>query len=428
MRPQRMLRLPGLLTLLLLCGSASSQALSLPPGELVGSWSAISFEPADAAGPPRDVLEHGGAVWLTIDANETYVVTTQNPGQSTREAETGRVRVVSPATIEFQGFGAADWQSFTFSVAGDTLTLAGHMPLDLDGDGQQEPTWVEACFARRTPMTGEGDGVAGAWVRSAGRVRTYRMHVPPALAAGERAPLVLLFHGFPSSGRDAQHFMGFDSVADARGFIAVYPDGAAGSWGVGCDCTEADASGVDDVMLVGSLIGQLERERLVDVSRIYAVGYSQGAMFSHRLACDLSDRLTAVAAVAGEMPRLVSARCAPTRPISIVMLHGTADRSVPWQGGPQLLSVPDTAERWAQLNGCVGKAVEPLPDPADDGTTVTRESHSSCAAGVETILYAIHGGGHTWPGSPAAFPDEYGPMTRDISASEVIGELFARHR
>jgi len=417
----------GSAAFLLLCGAATAQAQSLPLGDLVGSWRAVSFEVSDPAGQPMDLLAIGGALWLTIDANQTYVVTTQHPGDPLREAGTGAVRVVSTATIEFQGFGAVDWQSFTFSVAGDSLTLSGQMSLDLDGSGRHEPTHVEIGLARQPAMTGEGDGVAGAWVRSAGRVRTYRMHVPPTLVAGERAPLVLLFHGAPSNGRDAQMFMGFDAVADARGFIAVYPNGIAGSWGVGCDCTEADARGIDDVLLVRSLIEQLEREGLVDGSRVHAVGYSQGAMFSHRLACDLSDRLAAVAAVAGEMPRLVSARCAPTRPLSIVMLHGTADRNVPWEGGRYLLSVPETADRWGELNGCAGKAVEPLPDLADDGTTVTRESYPSCAAGVETVLYKIHGGGHTWPGSPLVFPDYYGPMTRDISASEVIGELFARH-
>ena len=181
------------------------------------------------------------------------------------------------------------------------------------------------------------------------------------------------------------------------------------------------------MLLVRSLIGQLARDRPVDASRVYAVGYSQGAMFSHRLACDLSDRLAAVAAVAGQLPRLVSSRCAPIRPISLLMFHGTADPNVPWQGGLHLLSTPQTAERWAELNGCAGKAVDPLPDPAVDGTTVTRESYANCARDVETVLYTIHNGGHTWPGSPLVFPDHYGPMTRDISASELIGELFSRH-
>jgi polyhydroxybutyrate depolymerase len=157
------------------------------------------------------------------------------------------------------------------------------------------------------------------------------------------------------------------------------------------------------------------------------VGYSQGAMFSHRLACDLADRLAAVATVAGGMPQLVSSTCSPLRPTSMVMFHGTADRSVPWGGGRQLLSVPATADRWAELNGCAGKTIEPLPNLADDRTTVVREAYSNCAAGAETVLYKIHNGGHTWPGSPLVFPDQYGAMTRDISASEVIGELFSRH-
>jgi polyhydroxybutyrate depolymerase len=150
-------------------------------------------------------------------------------------------------------------------------------------------------------------------------------------------------------------------------------------------------------------------------------------MFTHRLACELSDHVAGVAAVAGGMARLVSSACSPERPLSMVMFHGTEDESVPWWGSRSFVSVPGTADRWAQLNGCAGKAVEPLPDLEDDGTTVTRETHSNCAAGTETVLYKIHEGGHTWPGSPLVFNSRYGNMTRDISASEVIGELFSRH-
>lgn len=400
-------------------------AQDLPLGGLVGSWTAASFLVDVGAGAPVDAVERGGAVWLTIDPDGSCVTTTQNPGEAVREAETGFVRVVSAATIQFGNAG--EGPQLTFVLAGDTLTLTGVMLLDIHGDGVRQPTQVEVRLVRQAAQTNEGDGVPGAWVRSGGQVRTYRMHVPASLPPGTATPLLLFFHGYQSSAREVQAMAGLDRVADERGFATVYPAGIEASWAIGCGgCTPADARGVDDVALVRTLVAQLGRARTVDRGRVYAGGYSQGGMFSHRLACELADQVAAVASVAGGMTRAVSPRCAPARPLPIALFHGTADPNVPWEGGPFLLSVPETLERWAALNGCAGKAVEPLPDPVPDGTTVRRETCTGCAAG--TVLYAIEGGGHTWPGYPTDFPLIYGRTTHDISAADLIGEFFSRQR
>jgi polyhydroxybutyrate depolymerase len=253
------------------------------------------------------------------------------------------------------------------------------------------------------------------------------MHVPASLASYTAAPLLLFFHGYQSSAREVQAMAGLDRVADERGFATVYPEGIEASWAIGCGgCTPADARGVDDVALVRTLVAQLGRGRAVDRGRVYAGGYSQGGMLSHRLACELADQVAAVASVAGGITRAVSPRCAPARPLPIALFHGTADPNVPWEGGPFLLSVPETLARWAALNGCAGKAIEPLPDPVPDGTTVRRETCTGCAA--DTVLYAIEGGGHTWPGYPTDFPPIYGRTTHDISAADLIGEFLSRQR
>ena len=62
-------------------------------------------------------------------------------------------------------------------------------------------------------------------------------------------------------------------------------------------------------------------------------GVSNGAKMSLRLGCELTDRITAIAPVIGSMPESLVSGCAPTRPIPILMINGTDDPLVPWEGG-----------------------------------------------------------------------------------------------
>jgi polyhydroxybutyrate depolymerase len=278
------------------------------------------------------------------------------------------------------------------------------------------------------PQLGEGDTRGS--LSSGGFDRTYVLHVPPGHDPTQPAPLAIFFHGFGGSGLGFKSFITVHTLSDARGWLTVFPDGVQGSWAAGCDCTTADSAGVDDIGFVLDLISSLGQEMAIDESRIYAAGFSQGALMVHHLACELADRIAGVASVGATMLPEVAERCAPARPVPLVFIQGTADPTFPFNGVENLLlSFPATVEKWVALNGCDASAVtrELLPDVVDDGTRVQIESYPICDGGSEIISYIIDRGGHTWPSSTPALPDRFGPTSRDISASEVIVEFFARH-
>lgn len=142
--------------------------------------------------------------------------------------------------------------------------------------------------------------------------RTFRVHVPPSYDATAATPVVLMFHGGFGSGRQLETSSGMSTIADREGFIAVYPDGTGGvrTWNGGACCNPAARDGVDDVGFVDALLDHLESELCVDPARVFSSGMSNGAILSHRLACELSERIAAIAPVAGT----IGVECAPTRP------------------------------------------------------------------------------------------------------------------
>jgi polyhydroxybutyrate depolymerase len=149
---------------------------------------------------------------------------------------------------------------------------------------------------------------------------------------------------------------------------------------------------------------------------------------AHRLACELPDKIAAIAAVAGAMAPEVAERCEPGRPVSVLAIHGTADRLVKSgdedeSGDEQPGSVAATVKKWVELNGCPA-----APATAKLGEDVTRETFAPCREGTEVTLYRIAEGGHTWPGGPQYLPRVIvGETNRELSASEVIWAFFERH-
>jgi polyhydroxybutyrate depolymerase len=269
-----------------------------------------------------------------------------------------------------------------------------------------------------------------------GLTRTYVVHAPPALDPQKPAPVVLALHEATMTGPLMAWFSGLDATADAAGFIAVYPNGTGGRssyfWNAGHCCGDAARNNVDDVAFVRVVLDELATVYRIDPRRVFATGMSNGAMMAYRLAAELSDRIAAVAPVAGTMacgePR-------PSRPVPVLHIHGTDDEFVPFGGGrgPKSISgvphrsVAGTVAAWARANGCREDpaAVEALPDRAGDGTRVTRTTYRGEAAGAEVVLVTVAGGGHTWPGRPGSAT--LGRSTRNVSANDLIWEFFDRH-
>jgi len=276
-----------------------------------------------------------------------------------------------------------------------------------------------------------------------GRERHYIVHVPDGIEPGNAAPLVLALHGGGGTGDRTDDLMKLTPVADKERFVVAFPDGIGKNWNDGRTdgVSEAHEKHIDDVGFLRALIDELSTKLSIDPKRVFAMGVSNGAMMSGRLACDLSDRIAAVGLVVGTGPAGLSDTCKPGRPVPFLAFNGTKDPLVPYGGGTipafvpwkdhgVVISVAELRSIWLKNNGCsTTPNVSELPDlDPGDGTRVVREAYGSCKAGADVVFYRVEGGGHTWPGGRQYLPERIiGKTNRDVSASEVIWRFFADH-
>jgi len=263
-----------------------------------------------------------------------------------------------------------------------------------------------------------------------GVTRTYLLHIPKDLPEGKQVPLVMVFHGGGGRAVTMPNFTHFDQEADKHGFLVAYPESVNKSWN-----DTRNLSPGDDVGFVRALISALEHEHGADPKRIYAAGISNGGFFSNRLACDLSDQIAAIAAVAATMPETLVPVCKPSHPISVLYMHGSKDPIVHIDGGPVLrdrgnaISLKQASEFWRKFDQTSDKpSVTNLPDDAGDGTSIHCETYSGGKQGTEVVVYTIVGGGHAWPGSSQYLPAFIiGKASQNLDATATIWDFFAKH-
>ena len=249
-----------------------------------------------------------------------------------------------------------------------------------------------------------------------GTDRTYRLYTPPDAADAGPVPLVLALHGSGNTAESLVDASELDAAADAGGFIVAYPQAVGISWNGGFCCTSGRGDPAADIRFLDHLVSDVIATRRIDESRIYAVGFSAGGIMAYRLACDLAGRFAGVGAIAATM---VLDDCRPSRPVSVIAIHGTADDVVPYAGGridggatrpaPPAIAV---AERWASLDAC------PDARPAEVRGPVSITAWSACAAGTSVRLVTVDGGGHNW------FLPVYGPPNGALHATATITEFF----
>lgn len=280
-----------------------------------------------------------------------------------------------------------------------------------------------------------------------GLERTYRLHLPPRGNRASPLPLVIVLHGGGGTGENMIQLTGggLNRLADRDGFIVAYPDGISKNWNDGRSPGEvgyrAHRENIDDVGFISALIDSIVRGLNADPHCVYVTGISNGAMMSYRLACEIPEKLAAIAPVAGSIPQKLIGSCSPSRPVSVLAINSIEDRLMPWDGGNvtgpwgrrslgAVVSVDEAITFWADRDGCTPTPVitnEPDRDPKD-GTRVRREVCGGGEEGTEVILYAVEGGGHTWPGGNQYLPEWIiGKTSRDIDADTVIWEFFRRH-
>lgn len=320
---------------------------------------------------------------------------------------------------------------------------------------------ADALAVKSAPRQGK-DGLAEFYLETwGGDARRYYVHAPQRYNPMKSYPVVLNLHGGGGNAVGAAEGTDFNAFADKKGFIAVYPEGTGqkilgkllATWNGGRCCGKAAEKNIDDVSFIRQVLDDLKRRYNIDRKRVYVTGISNGAIMAHRLACDLSNQITAIAPVAG--PGIIE-NCKPERAVPVMIIHGTDDQCALYKGGQKCggcwqraisqatglpdrgrgrfacMSVSDQAMTWQKINGCKGGWDKTYENGA-------AQCFTAQGCGMEPVVTCkIHGGGHTWPGAPGpkcdrdtrfckAYIDVVGAISQDLDANEMMWDFFRKY-
>ena len=256
--------------------------------------------------------------------------------------------------------------------------------------------------------------------------RDYILYVPEIYDGSTAVPLVLNFHGFGSSASQQMFYGDFRDIADTEGFLLVHPEGTTliGNqfWNVGFPGL---SSTIDDVGFTEALIDELATLYTIDLDRVYATGMSNGGFMSFLLACQLSEKIAAVASVTGSMTQDTFDDCNAQLPTPVLQIHGTEDDVVSYNENNLSLPIPDVISYWVDHNNCeTTPTTTTLPDvDVSDGSTIEYSVYEDGDNGITTEHMKVIGGGHTWPGSIL----NSAGTNQDIDASMEIWLFFSRY-
>lgn len=257
--------------------------------------------------------------------------------------------------------------------------------------------------------------------------RSYRLYVPAIYTGATARPLILNLHGYTSNALQQQQYSNFMPIADTANFLMVYPNGTYSSgqrfWNAGLSPTL-----VNDIAFLSALIDSLDLTYNINLNRVYSTGMSNGGFMSHTLACELSNRITAIASVTGGIfTSQYGANCHPMRPVPVMQIHGTSDATVPYAGNMSqgMMPIDSVVRYWRKKNGCNPTATfSNVPNTSTtDGCTAEHYLYNNGTSGSTVELYKIINGGHTWPGFP------FGGIgtNMDINASKEIWRFFNKY-
>jgi polyhydroxybutyrate depolymerase len=320
--------------------------------------------------------------------------TTGLGGDATDVEEVGEAPVATQGDTETSGEP---------SIAGGTDT-GGSLPESIGGaafdgvGGASDDVGGSAGEANGAPEASDDDetaacaiahpgGVVNHQLASGGRAREYRLFVPDSYDGETRLPLMFNLHGTGGDAAGQAQDSGMERLAQEEGFIVIGLQGVQNSWNVLLN----DPNGVDDVRYASDVLDDVLQKVCVDERKVYATGFSGGARMSSRLACNLSERITAIAPVSGiRWPAPCSGRAVP-----VVTFHGLADPQNTYagmaRGDEWAESVEDALKGWANHNAC-----DETRGETPEVNRVSVYSYGNCADGADVVLYRIAGLGHTW--------------------------------
>lgn len=346
----------------------------------------------------------GGVLFLACGGSETAIGPEVDAGGASSGASGGS----SSGAASSSSSGASSGASGSSGTSGD----GGGSSSSSSGSGGPV-----TCVGKTAPAKVDEE-----WSLDVkGEKRTVRVHVPASYKPANGTPLVLNFHGYTSSNTEQETWSKMLEKSDKEGFIVLHPQGTGllKGWNAGACCGDAQTKKVDDVAFTKAMLDEAEKRLCIDTKRVYSTGMSNGGFMSYRLACEMSDRIAAIAPVAG-LSTVVP--CTPGRPVPVMHFHGTSDTIVPYNGGG-ISGYPKAADSiadWVKRNKCTGAAVETFNQ--GDAKCMTNKT---CDGGAEVTFCTLTGGGHTWPGGTPM--PVLGTTNKDISATDAMWDFFKAH-
>jgi len=261
-----------------------------------------------------------------------------------------------------------------------------------------------------------------------GATRMHKVYLPANFS--DNSPLVLNLHGYTSNAFQQVFYTNMNAVAEENDFVVVFPDGTTDQYGITFWNSEILGESVNDLGYLEALIDSMILNYNIDPNRVYMCGMSNGGFMSYYSACELSDRIAAIASVTGTMNNAILDNCNPERAVPVLEIHGTADGTVPYNGASStgsfqtMMPIEEVVDFWVNHNNCMLESELELEDiSTSDMSTVTHFKYTGRDNGSSVEHYRINEGGHTWPGSIIPLPS----TNHDIIASEVIWDFFKQY-
>jgi polyhydroxybutyrate depolymerase len=258
---------------------------------------------------------------------------------------------------------------------------------------------------------------------SGGIQRKFRLYIPNSYNGSTSVPLIFNLHGYTSNSQQQLAYTNFLPIADTAKFIIVHPDGTLSNnvqyWNAGF------GGSVNDVQFISNLIDSIKATYNIDLNSVYSCGMSNGGIMSYYLACNLSNRIAAIASVTGDMLNgWFGSVPNPPRPFPVMEIHGTADGTVPYNGDATFAPIDSVIKKWRVYNNCNPTAsVTNVPNVnTSDGCTAVNYKYGGGTNGAEVELYKVIGGSHSWPGAPYIIAN----TNEDFNASVEIWRFFRK--
>ena len=261
-----------------------------------------------------------------------------------------------------------------------------------------------------------------------GGERRVVVHVPGDFDRRAATPLLIMLHGYGSSGASHEAYIRLRPPAAEQGLLYAYPDGTEDRegnqfWNATDACCDFGGTGIDDAGYLAGLVEEIGTVATVDPRRIYFVGHSNGGFMSYRMACEHADLVAAIVSVAGASFGTAS-DCAPSQPVAVLQIHGSGDDTIRYEGGsvadigapsgtPPYPGVIQSAEFWAGYDRCPSGLVDAsdlvdvdgqIDGPAGPAESTVKRT-TDCEVGGHVEVWTIPGGRHS-PIPSRTLPDE----------------------